>query len=355
MIGGLVFSYATAPLFDSHVKEFRLFADLINDAGLTLDMVAPYFGADSILAVASAAGLCKALCGISAGATKGSITLHFALEGNMADLNAKESTQETLVSLIGMLLGVALARQLRHLEEVGHYEAERIVQVQWFVFVSLTILHIWANWRGVTLLRMRTLNRERTELVLEYVLDELTTKTTQKLYNDARLGAAIEGLPSPADTRESLLSSIRKMLWPGRLRLSASLADVLACFDDVETIREFDSERYVLALNGHDEVLVSLLTGARAKDQLKAFVHALCLIRCTADGQASPRSNGSTSYNALSKIRGQELIRQTEKHVNDDLISSLMEELKRKGWEVEDRLYLGFSRRRSRWTLDKTE
>jgi hypothetical protein len=109
MLGGLLFSYSSAHMFDSYVKEFRLFADLINDVGLTLDMLAPYFGQDYFLWVSSAAGICRALCGLSAGATKSSITQHFAREGNMADLNAKEATQETLVSLMGMILGVTLA------------------------------------------------------------------------------------------------------------------------------------------------------------------------------------------------------------------------------------------------------
>jgi hypothetical protein len=31
MMGALVFSYAASPSLDSHVKEFRLFADVVND------------------------------------------------------------------------------------------------------------------------------------------------------------------------------------------------------------------------------------------------------------------------------------------------------------------------------------
>jgi hypothetical protein len=34
MLGGLFFSYFASPFFDSYVKEFRLFADVINDLGL---------------------------------------------------------------------------------------------------------------------------------------------------------------------------------------------------------------------------------------------------------------------------------------------------------------------------------
>mmetsp|Transcript_30668 Transcript_30668/g.67366 ORF Transcript_30668/g.67366 Transcript_30668/m.67366 type:complete len:284 (+) Transcript_30668:81-932(+) len=117
MIGGLLFSYLASSQFDQCVKEYRLFADIINDVGLTLDMLAPYAGRSRVLYVTSLATVCKTMCGMAAGATKGSITHHFAIRGNMADLNAKESTQETLVSLLGMIMGIGLARYLHSLEK----------------------------------------------------------------------------------------------------------------------------------------------------------------------------------------------------------------------------------------------
>jgi hypothetical protein len=45
---------------------------------------------------------------LPAGATKGVITLHFALTNNVADLAAKEGTQETLVTLLGLSLSLSL-------------------------------------------------------------------------------------------------------------------------------------------------------------------------------------------------------------------------------------------------------
>lgn len=159
MVGGLCFSYVAAPLFDANIKEWRLFADVINDVGLTLDMLAPIWGTRWFLVVSSFSTLCKVMCGISAGATKGSITQHFSRRGNVADLNAKESTQETLVSLVGMVLGVALARFLHRLEDAG--SRDLAFSFSWSVFVILTVLHVVANYAGVKILKLRTLNRER--------------------------------------------------------------------------------------------------------------------------------------------------------------------------------------------------
>jgi hypothetical protein len=160
MVGGLCFSYFASPLFDANVQEWRLFADVINDVGLTLDMLAPFWGTRWFLLVSSLSMLCKVMCGISASATKGSITQHFSRRGNVADLNAKESTQETLVSLVGMVFGVALAHFLHRLEDSG--SRDLAFYFSWAVFVIFTVLHVMANYAGVKLLKLRSLNRERT-------------------------------------------------------------------------------------------------------------------------------------------------------------------------------------------------
>ncbi|CAN0265368.1 unnamed protein product [Discosporangium mesarthrocarpum] len=49
----------------------------------------------------------QGLCGVAAGCTKSSITAHFALRANIADIAAKENAQETAVTLCGMVSGPA--------------------------------------------------------------------------------------------------------------------------------------------------------------------------------------------------------------------------------------------------------
>ncbi|CAM9739304.1 unnamed protein product, partial [Choristocarpus tenellus] len=102
MVGSLLFSYAASNHMDSNIKEWRLFADVINDIGLTLDLLAPVFRSRFAL-VSSLATMCKALCGVAAGCTKTSITAHFSLQANIADISAKENAQETAVTLCGMV------------------------------------------------------------------------------------------------------------------------------------------------------------------------------------------------------------------------------------------------------------
>lgn len=45
---------------------------------------------------------------MAGGATRASITQHQAIKGNMADVSAKDGSQETFVNLIASVIGVFL-------------------------------------------------------------------------------------------------------------------------------------------------------------------------------------------------------------------------------------------------------
>ena len=81
MCGSLLFASLVGVGFDENVKEWRLFADLINDVGLTLNMLAPMAG-ERFFLVAALGSTCTSICGMVAGATRASITAHFALSGS---------------------------------------------------------------------------------------------------------------------------------------------------------------------------------------------------------------------------------------------------------------------------------
>jgi len=91
---------------------------------------------------------------MTAGATRASITAHFALRDNLADVSAKEGAQETAVTLLGLLAGGALASSLGD-----------SALTCWAAFLLLTLLHVWANWRGVGSLALDTVNRQRAAIL----------------------------------------------------------------------------------------------------------------------------------------------------------------------------------------------
>lgn len=347
MIGGLLYSYAVSDKLDAHVKEFRLFADVINDVGFLFDMMAPWFAPKHYFLASSAAVLCKTMCGISAGATKGSITQHFAVAGNMADLNAKESTQETMVSLTGMLLGIYAAKSLQAYDDVV---------ANWTIFTVLTVIHVWANWKAVTLLRMRTLNRARADIVLRAIIQQCVDVIRRGDVDcKAQLRLALKTLLPPSQVHESLLCSVRQLFLSDRLRLGVPLTTILqydrGCFRSLSS--STNNCKYFLtttstAHNGR-RVFVSLMAGASNCDELKAYVHANILLMCMDHASTCATATAiidDRSMNQLSKVVLNELFG------DRDL---LMSDLRRIGWDVDGRFYFGFSRRRSRWTTTSTD
>jgi hypothetical protein len=292
MVGGLVFAHSAAPHLDTHVKEFRLLADVVNDIALTLDMLAPYVsGVNEQLCLLSLSTIGKTVCGISAGATKGRITQHFsASHNNMADLSAKESTQETLVSLLGMIGGVAVAHLLQYVAYVW----------TWILFGGLTLLHLWANYKGVKLLKLATLNPERTAEIFQTILPillplptvENTTTTTKEDQQLAFQQQALkDSLPTPRDIDESLASSTMNLLFPS-IHVNHDVIDPR----HFEFARVFAKEKYLIgrAARGND-LFIYLGLGATSRDELIAYLHALLL-------QEIVNSSSSNDSKAMSPI-----------------------------------------------------
>lgn len=153
MIGGILFSWWGSNRFDEDICTWRLFADLINDIGLFFEMLAPLFPSEFLL-ILSIGSICKALCGVSAGATRSCITSHLAKKNNMGDVGAKENTQETGVTLIGLIMGIYLSPMLNS-----------NIYIAWLSFVILTIIHMICNYEGVKCLKLRYINKQRSKLL----------------------------------------------------------------------------------------------------------------------------------------------------------------------------------------------
>jgi len=164
--GSLIFAYFYAESFEVDIKEWRLLADVLNNIGLTLDLLTGWVGTRFFFALASMSALAKALCGLVAGATKARIAEHFARDGHLADVVSKEGTQETAVSLVGLLLGMAVSQLL---------SAESNSSTLVFLFVLLTAVHQWANWKLVKVLVFDTLSSQK----LYILADELHRGSSQ--------------------------------------------------------------------------------------------------------------------------------------------------------------------------------
>ena len=162
LLGGLFFSWRIGHLMDVDIKFFRLFADVANDVALTMELLTPLLPTSMFLPTVCIANILKALCGVAAGSTRASITSHFALRDNVADVSAKEQAQETAATLLGIVAGAAFLRV-----------TSDSLTVVWTVFLVLTVLHVVANYKAVRCLRLRTFNPNRLDILLDRLLDRV--------------------------------------------------------------------------------------------------------------------------------------------------------------------------------------
>lgn len=318
MIGGLVYSYFAGSYFDSHAKEFRLLlADVINDVALTLDMIAPYFGSEGSVWILAISTIGKTICGITAGATKGHITQHFAKDGgNVADLTAKESTQETLVSLIGIIGGVWVAKLLER------YGQNNPLFWTWLLFGILTAIHVFANYKAVSLLKLTTLNPERTRILFRESIAVMVNQvrrqhkipTKNKNYENEHdnynkeipisedLLESIHNFQSPECVQESLFFSTWYLVFPTIL-VSRPLNwnHLQNCTLYLSDFKEQDSLPYVIGYGVDSIIYVWLKAGATMRDELQAYVHALLLqmlLSSDIRGEEGGGKRGKQEFNA---------------------------------------------------------
>lgn len=87
-LGTIVFAHKLGTALEPECKMYRLAADVFNDTAMVLDCLSPAFPASIRVAVLAMSSALRALCGVCAGATKASLSGHFARRGNLGEVNA---------------------------------------------------------------------------------------------------------------------------------------------------------------------------------------------------------------------------------------------------------------------------
>ncbi|KAL2828690.1 vitamin B6 photo-protection and homoeostasis-domain-containing protein [Aspergillus cavernicola] len=158
-IATILFAHRVGTALEPECKMYRFTADIFNDFAMVLDCLSPIIPAGvSRVTVLSAAGVLRALCGVAGGSSKASLSAHFARWGNLAEVNAKDSSQETVISLIGMLFGSLV---------VSHITS---FTATWLTLILLLVSHLTLNYAAVRSVQMTTLNRQRANIVFSTLL-----------------------------------------------------------------------------------------------------------------------------------------------------------------------------------------
>jgi len=88
-IATILFAYKFGPALEAECKKYRFLADIFNDSAMVMDCLSPAFPRMARVGLLCVSGSLRALCGVAAGASKASLSVHFAKSGNVGELNAK--------------------------------------------------------------------------------------------------------------------------------------------------------------------------------------------------------------------------------------------------------------------------
>lgn len=272
MIGGLVFAYFVGPQFDINVKRWRLFADVINDVGLTIDMVAPYFPTlvTEVLCISS---ICKTMCGVAAFATRSSLMAHFAKRDNMADCAAKEGSQETAVKLFGLVFGMYFANAVNSSS-----------LAIWVAFLGLTLVHIYANYNVVLCLCIPSVNRARGLVLVQRFL-AYANKLDKENVVDNQERFSIRSV----NQKEPIFKDPEVPV-TSQLTMGSELHQAVSTSAAIDQLLQiYEDEAYLLTIVG-TRVHVMFQVEATPKDELRAFFQAVLVLQALASAPSTASS-----------------------------------------------------------------
>ncbi|KAJ5736755.1 uncharacterized protein N7483_001880 [Penicillium malachiteum] len=343
-IATILFAHRVGTALEPECKTYRLAADVFNDIAMILDCLSPMVPAGVMrVSVLSTAGILRALCGVAGGSSKASLSAHFARWGNLAELNAKDSSQETIISLLGMLVGSVV---------VSHITG---FKTTWALLLTLLAAHLALNYTAVRAVQMTSINRQRANIIFSTMLNssekdckipapaevayqerifhrdgalEWTSKSRRKKIGTAEIGVSVSRFLKNASRTTS-----------GSYQTSIPMKDLHAIFKN---------EEYILFLfprgNGsytsskcqwHASII--LKKGCPVQSQLKAWTHALLAVRVLTGSYKHPefkdlpRDDAGEAYDSVSGV-----VQQTLEFMNHgNRMQGYLERLAASGWEVD--------------------
>jgi len=328
MIGRILFAWMKGTQLDCDAKRWRLVADILNDLAILLDLMAPLFSPHLFIVIVCMSSVARSLVGVAGGATRAALTLHQARRDNMADVSAKDGSQETLVNLMALLAGFVITPLVS--------DNQPLV---WVLFYVLTALHLFGNYRAVCCVVMETYNLPRLQLSVQHFLQ------THQVLNPKQIAKF-----DPVLSRPGLFCSVR----PG-----ARLTDVTQSVIGVSA-RAKSSPAYMVGFNHRQRVInIAFSVDAQPSDIMRGCFHALLFdVLLKNHGRGKPVSTAFPDVNEfLESTTNLEmdgnLFLENRKMV-DMLYVDFEEQARIQGWDLKV-CHLGVDEWRFRWTLKKDQ
>lgn len=211
-LGTILYAWKLGSALEPECKKYRFMADLVNDAAMVFDCMSPMFPGDRRLRVGllCISGLLRSVCGVLAGGSRAALTLHFTTaRGSVGDVNAKDQSQETVISLMGMLAGSIV---------VGAVTGEGLQM--WTTVLFLLAIHLWTNYQAVSHVVMVVLSRQRANIVFSDIVNALPDieRTAKTDVHSAESVSRLILSPTKVAAKERILEPDGLLRWynPGR-------------------------------------------------------------------------------------------------------------------------------------------
>ncbi|CAH1801676.1 unnamed protein product [Owenia fusiformis] len=322
MVGRILFAWMQGTSLDYDAKRWRLFADILNDFAIFLEILAPLFKAYFTFIVCIA-GVGKSIVGVAGGATRAALTQHQARRDNLADVSAKDGSQETLVNLSALLCSFALVPL------VG--DNQRLI---WVLFLLFTAIHIFANYRAVTCVKMESINQARFHILIRGYL----------------AGTGVDLIAK--------VNSQEPVFWKTRRKFDVFLGtqvQYISCKnnDDLETLYSvYKDQHYLLGVNlKKGYICIALHEGSKVVDHFKSCYQAE-VINFAAQHSSTPQNNVYLNQIAEGYKNGDvEAMHQASLTFTNATFTQFMADIESVGW-VTSRSLLGADEWRALWDIN---
>lgn len=333
-VATIFFAHWASRRIESDCKFYRLLADIVNDCAFVMDCMSPSLPKPLRIPLLCAASMCRAICGVAGGSSKAILSAHFARANNIGELNAKDSSQETVISLLGMWAGGFVVSQVNG------------ILATWTLLLCLLALHLTMNYFAVCSVSMTTLNRQRSNIVFSSMCEGNGTWRTlspREVGEQERIFAINGALTSQGrHVGFCRFGTLRDMLayLDGNLnttsgstsRVSASLLRIFGVFQ---------TAAYILWFNPPDRTAVIILkTKATAQTEIDAWWHAIRIANGFATGRYAKGTGLSGVVQALEDTLPSDVLHQEQ-----------MKALDKAGWDIKTSLLQTSSSKRIHFDL----
>lgn len=209
--------------------------------------------------------MCKAMCGVAAGACGGAIDLYWSKGSDISDINAKFGAQNTVTGSLGLLFAALFARSI----------SSTAPTIIWSLYALLTSLHIFANVNCMRLIEFDYLNTVRANILIEqFLLTRRERKSEEYLtpHEVARLEPLLFFL---GRRRKNAVSK-----FPIRMGVSFDKLFQYSLYDSSLLMESFQLSKkpYAIALANigrKPTILICLFSQSNSRDSLEAYFRAM--------------------------------------------------------------------------------